>query len=138
MNRKFFISGLIIRKLMTFKNVSMGELAERMNRTRASIHLIRNRGHVKDSLAQDILEKLNFTMEEVEKMDEAGVFLDSFIPFGDDKVLELEEVNKSLKNTEKSLQEVIKKQNEYITSLEENLKNKDTQIATLITLLGKN
>lgn len=136
MNRKFYINGEIISELMRIRRINASELAKRLGKTRSAVYLAQKSISIKDSIAEKILQELDYTMKEVEEMDRKGLFLEINNPTNTVKSLEIDGLKELLKNTEKSLREINEKQSERIANLEESLKSKDNQIHTLINLLG--
>ena len=136
MNRKFIVTGFIIKELMLIKRIDAIELAKRIGKTRTAIYLIQKREQIKDSHAAQIFDALGYTLKEVEEMDNDGLFSSKNNSVQSSKNIVIERLEELLKNTEKSLQEINKKQRERILALEEILKNKDIQINTLIGFLG--
>jgi hypothetical protein len=136
MNRKFYINGTIISELMRIRRINTSELAKRLGKTRSAVYIAQKSISLKDSIAQRILEELDYTMKEVEEMDSKGLFLEINNPINSAKSLEIDGLKELLKNTEKSLREINEKQSERIVNLEESLKNKDIQIHKLIGMLG--
>ena len=74
MNRKFFLNGQIVARLMHLREVSQIELAKRLNRTQQAISQIKRRDIIKDADAVKILAAFGLSFEEVEKMDSKVVF----------------------------------------------------------------
>jgi Mor family transcriptional regulator len=80
MNRKFYINGVIIKKLMDTKGINALELSKRLNKTRTAIYLILQREQIKEFDAIKIIEALGFSVNEVEEMDNKGLFSKNYIP----------------------------------------------------------
>ena len=136
MNRKFYINGVIISELMRIRRINTSELAKRLGKTRSAVYIAQKSISLKDSIAESILKELDFTMKEVEEMDDRGLFLEVNNITKTAKSLEIESLKELLKNNETTFQEVNFKQNERILNLEGQLKSKENQINTLIGLLA--
>lgn len=136
MNRKFFLSGVIVSKLMNLKDVSVIELASRLNKTQQAVSQIRRRDIIKDADAIKILSAFGLSFEEVENMDDEGIFQEKKYNSHLTKKPEIELLNELFAKTESFFRETTEKQGERIAYLEDSLKSKDIQINTLIGLLG--
>lgn len=145
MNRKFFINGLIVSRLMTILEISPLELSTRLGKTRQAISQIQKRTIIKDSDATKILSALGVTIEEVETMDANGVFLKKNIAeISTPKLIDQPENNylkDALERIEGSFKdawnEEQKRHQEEVAFYRTQLLSKETQIATLIEVIGK-
>ena len=80
MNRKFFLNGQIVSRLMHLQEVSPTDLANSLNITPQAISQIIKRDFIKDTDAVKILAAFKLSFEEAEKMDSEGVFTKKNIP----------------------------------------------------------
>lgn len=79
MNRKFFINGMMIKRLMSILDITPQVLAIRLGKTQQAISQIQRRDIIKESDANKILKALGKSIEEVEKMDSEGIFSENYI-----------------------------------------------------------
>ena len=81
MNRKFFLNGRIVSKLMQMQEMSALGLSMKLGKTRQAISQIQKRENIKDSDANKILAAFGLSFEEVEKMDSEGYFNKNYVPY---------------------------------------------------------
>lgn len=74
MNRKFFLSGVIVTQLMQTHGISSLDLSQKLKKTRQAIYDLQKRKIIKDADAFKILAAFGLSFEEVKKMDSEGVF----------------------------------------------------------------
>lgn len=139
MNTKFFVSGLIVSKLMSIKKMTALELAEKMGKTRTAIYLIMQRPVIKDLDAEKIIEAIGFEMDEVIELDRKGKF--NGIAVQPDVVLIDEPQNEYLKTKLENIEAFFASENAYLREQsklkDEDLRRKDMVIQDLVSQLGK-
>lgn len=137
MNKRLVLTGQIIEQLMKSKYMTPLDLANKLGITRSAVYDIKKRKRIKDYDAGRILKALGYTMQQVEKMDDAGLFdssdtlIESLNDFEEGYSIEFLKMNHNM------LQETNITLNEKNKALEAELIQKNKRIDTLIDLLEK-
>ena len=147
MSKKFILTGQIVTKLMYIQRIDALELGQRLRKTRSNIYQLEKREFIKPKDTELILQALELTMEDVEKMDNDGLF-NQEIPLQAPKALIEKPENAYLKDLVKNieahfatqndfLKEQTKKHTEEIDFYRKQLSEKENQISILFEIIGK-